>query len=145
MLALIKRILGRVGDAWQILRPRSFEREIDMSEEITKKLDEISGEEIPFEEFVKRQFLLLHQRINEMETGLRTEMVERFVQVSRHIREVKEELATTTETVHKVDDKLFNLSRQMRDLTSKVDVFVQEHLYLKRDVQDLQETLEQRH
>lgn len=116
-----------------------------MSEEITKKLDEISGEEIPFEEFVKRQFLLLHQRINEMETGLRTEMVERFVQVSRHIREVKEELATTTETVHKVDDKLFNLSRQMRDLTSKVDVFVQEHLYLKRDVQDLQETLEQRH
>lgn len=123
-----------------------------MSEEITKKLDEISGEEIPFEEFVKRQFLLLHQRINEMEMGLRAEMVERFVQVSRHVREVKDELGKTNlivsetkEGVHKLDDKMFKLSRQMRDLTDKVDVFVQEHLYLKRDVQDIQETIEQRH
>lgn len=116
-----------------------------MSEEITKKLDEISGEEIPFEEFVRRQFILLHQRINEMDTGWRTEMVERFVQVSRHVKEVKDELSTTNETVHKIDDKMFKLSRQMRDLTGKVDIFVQEHLYLKRDVQDIQESLEQRH
>lgn len=123
-----------------------------MSEEITKKLDEVSGEEIPFEEFVRRQFVLLHQRINEMETGLRTEMVERFVQVSRHVREVKDELGKTNamvsetkEDVHKLDDKMFKLSRQMRDLTDKVNVFVQEHLYLRRDVQDMQESLEQRH
>lgn len=115
-----------------------------MSEEITKKLDE-DGNELPFEEFVRRQFVLLHQRINEMETGLRTEMVERFVQVSRHVREVKDELSITNENVHKIDDKLFKISRQMRDLTEKVDVFVREHLYLKRDVQDMQETLEQRH
>jgi methyl-accepting chemotaxis protein len=123
-----------------------------MSEEITKKLDEISGEEITFEEFVRRQFLLLHQRINEMETGLRTEMVERFVQVSRHVKEVKDELGKTNELasetkedVRRLDDKMFKLTRQMRDLTDKVDLFVQEHLYLKRDVQDMQETLEQRH
>ncbi len=116
-----------------------------MSEEITKKLDEVTGEEIPFEEFVRRQFVLLHQRINEMETGIRTEMVERFVQVSRHVREVKDELSGTNQNVQKLDDKMFQLNRQMRDLTNKVDVFVQEHLYLKRDVRDLQETLEQRH
>lgn len=76
---------------------------------------------------------------------LRKEVVERFVQVSRHVKEVKEELSGTNEAVHKLDDKMFKLSRQMRDLTDKIDVFVKEHLYLKRDVQDLQETLEQRH
>ncbi|HEX4948612.1 MAG TPA: hypothetical protein VFZ34_18195 [Blastocatellia bacterium] len=114
-----------------------------MSEEITKKLDE-DGNQLPLEKFVRRLFVLLHQRINEMETGLRTEMVERFVQVSRHVREVKDELSTTNENVHKIDDKLFKISRQMRDLTEKVDIFVREHLYLKRDVQDMQETLEHR-
>ncbi len=123
-----------------------------MSDEITKKLDEVSGEEIPFEEFVRRQFALLHQRVNQMETGLRTEMVERFVQVSRHVIEVKDEVGKTNlivsetkEGVQKLDDKMFKLSRQMRDLTDKVDVFVPEHLYLKRDVQDMQKTIEQKH
>jgi septal ring factor EnvC (AmiA/AmiB activator) len=119
-----------------------------MSEEITKKLDEVSGEEIPFEEFVRRQLISISSRLTVLETGqaaLHTEVVERFVQVSRHVKEVKDEIGITNENVHKLDDKLFKLSRQMRDLTDKVDLFVQEHLYLKRDVQDMQETLEQRH
>ena len=37
------------------------------------------------------------------------------------------------------------ITRQIRDLGDKVDIFVQEHLYLKRDVQDMQESLEQKH
>ena len=118
-----------------------------MSEEITKKLDE-NWDELPFEDFVRRQLTSISTRITVLEANqaaLRTEVVERFVQVSRHVKEVKDELSTTSETVHKVDEKMFKLSRQMRDLTDKVDVFVQEHLYLKRDVQDIQESLEQRH
>ncbi len=34
---------------------------------------------------------------------------------------------------------------ELRNADKKVDIFVQEHLYLKRDVQGMQETLEQRH
>ena len=117
-----------------------------MSEEITKKLDE-DGNELPFEEFVRRQLISISSRINTIEVNqaeLRKEVVERFVQVIRHVREVKDELSTTNENVLKIDDKLLKVSRQMRDLTEKVDVFVREHLYLKRDVQDMQETLEHR-
>ncbi len=75
-----------------------------MSEEITKKLDE-NGDELPFDEFVRRQLLSLSSRITNIELN----------------------------------------QAKLRKADKKVDIFVQEHLYLKRDVQDMQETLEQRH
>ena len=75
-----------------------------MSEEISKKLRE-NEDELPFEAFVRRQFITLSNRMTALELNL----------------------------------------AELRRTDKKVDVFVQEHLYLKRDVQDMQESLEQRH
>lgn len=118
-----------------------------MPEEITKKLDD-NWDELPFEAFVRRQLISISNRLTTMEASqseLRTEVVERFVQVSRHVREVKDTLDETKGEVQKLDDKMTKITRQIRDLGDKVDIFVQEHLYLKRDVQDMQESLEQKH
>ncbi|GEM_PF-1387019 len=77
----------------------------NMTEDDTNNLDGQSTNEPPFEEFVRRQFESLFAEI----AGLRVEMVERFLQ----------------------------LSRQIKHLDQKVDVFVQEHTFLKDELREL--------
>ena len=62
-------------------------------------------QELEFQEFVKKQFELLFNQ----QAVLRTEMNERFIQ----------------------------LSRQIRDLDQKVDVFIREHGYIKDDIREM--------
>ncbi len=76
-----------------------------MTEDDTNNLDGQSTNEPPFEEFVRKQFELLFAEI----AGLRVEMVERFLQ----------------------------LSRQIKHLDQKVDIFVQEHTFLKDELREL--------
>lgn len=62
-------------------------------------------QELEFQEFVKTQFESLFNQ----QAVLRTEMNERFIQ----------------------------LSRQIRDLDQKVDVFIREHGYIKDDIREM--------
>ena len=76
-----------------------------MTEDDTNNRDGRSTNEPPFEEFVRKQFESLFAEI----AGLRVEMVERFLQ----------------------------LSRQIKHLDQKVDIFVQEHTFLKDELREL--------
>ncbi len=62
-------------------------------------------QELEFQEFVKKQFEMLFIRIDNLET----EMRERFLQVSR----------------------------QIRDFDIKVDVYTREHSYMKDDIREV--------
>lgn len=62
-------------------------------------------QELEFQEFVKKQFEMLFIRIDNLET----EMRERFIQ----------------------------LSRQIRDFDIKVDVYTREHSYMKDDIREV--------
>ncbi len=64
-----------------------------------------STQELEFQEFVKRQLELLFAQQSEM----RTEMHERFLQ----------------------------LSRQIKDFDIKVDVYTREHSYMKDDIREM--------
>lgn len=85
-----------------------------MSEENTKNLDADSTNPLPFEEFVRQHLALLIKQGNELreqQVKLQEEMVERFLQ----------------------------LSRQIKDLDQKVNVFIREQTYIKDDVRELRE------
>ncbi len=66
-------------------------------------------QELEFQEFVKQQFDLLFALVNQV----RNEMNERFIQ----------------------------LSRQIRDLDSKVDIYTREHSYMKDDIREVRAKL----
>ena len=85
-----------------------------MSEDNTKNLDADSTNSLPFEEFVRQHLALLIKQGNELreqQVKLQEEMVERFLQ----------------------------LSRQIKDLDQKVNVFIREQTYIKDDVRELRE------
>jgi hypothetical protein len=85
-----------------------------MSEDNTKNLDADSTNPLPFEEFVRQHLALLIKQGNELreqQVKLQEEMVERFLQ----------------------------LSRQIKDLDQKVNVFIREQTYIKDDVRELRE------
>jgi hypothetical protein len=85
----------------------------NMTEDDTNNRDGQSANEPPFEEFLRSQFELLFARLDNIENkllvDLRVEMVERFLQ----------------------------LSRQIKHLDQKVDIFVQEHTFLKDELREL--------
>jgi hypothetical protein len=95
--------------------PLEFEGGI-MSEDQTESLGDYSIAPVPFEEYVRRQFESLHASI----AGLRAETVERFLQVSRQVREVNE---------------------KVEELDEKIDVFIKEQIHIKRDLRDVRESL----
>ena len=78
-----------------------------MSEDRTESLNEHSTDPTPFEQRVEKQLELILTRLDGIESGvravesnLRAEMVERFIQISR----------------------------QVRNLDVKVDIFIREHV-----------------
>jgi len=88
-----------------------------MSEDTTKPLDDHSTGSVPFEEYVRKQLELILTRLDSVESNLRAEMVERFLQVSR----------------------------QVRDLDEKVDVFIKEQIHLKRELREVRDSLTPEH
>jgi len=76
-----------------------------MPESNGNNLENRTTQELEFQEFVKKQFEMLFIRIDKLET----EMRERFLQ----------------------------LSRQIRDLDIKVDVYTREHSYMKDDIREM--------
>jgi hypothetical protein len=100
-----------------------------MSEGNTKKMDADATTPLPFEEFVRQQFALLLKQQAEMRQEIaevRQESLERFLQLSRQIREV--------------DTRLASLEQVYKDLDYKVDVFIREQLNIKRELHRMQET-----
>lgn len=91
-----------------------------MSEDRTEPLNERPTNPTPFEQYVMNQFELILTHLDSMESGLRaiesnlrTEMVERFVQVNR----------------------------QVRNLDGKIDVFIREHLEIKQELREVRDSL----
>ena len=80
-----------------------------MSEENTKTQNDDSTNPLPFEDFVRQQLVIITQQLGD----LRLEMNERFVQ----------------------------LSRQMKLLDQNVDIFIQEYIYLKDEWRELRDSL----
>lgn len=76
-----------------------------MPENNSQNSETKSTQDLPFEEYVKRQFEALFARVDNLELN----MNERFIQ----------------------------LSRQIRDLDIKVDVYTREHSYMKDDIREL--------
>lgn len=75
-------------------------------------LENKSTQDLEFQEFVKQQFELLSAQIGLLSreiVGIRSEMLERFLQ----------------------------LSRQIKDLDSKVDIYTREHSYMKDDIREM--------
>ncbi|HMV50053.1 MAG TPA: hypothetical protein PLD20_15330 [Blastocatellia bacterium] len=83
-----------------------------MSENNGNNSESKTTQELEFQEFVKQQFDLLFAQTNQVSQkvdDLRGEMIERFLQ----------------------------LSRQIRDLDSKVDIYTREHSYMKDDIREV--------
>jgi hypothetical protein len=78
-----------------------------------KNNDDVTTSPLPFEEFVRQQFVLVFARLDNLELSLRTEITERFLQ----------------------------LSRQIKHLDQKVDIFIQEQIYLKDEWREVRDTL----
>jgi hypothetical protein len=76
-----------------------------------KNDDDITTSPLPFEEFVRQQFGLVFARLDSLESGLRAEMAERFLQ----------------------------LGRQIKHLDQKVDIFIQEQIYMKDEWREIRE------
>jgi hypothetical protein len=72
---------------------------------------DVSTSPLAFEEFVRQQFVLVFARLDSLESSLRTEMAERFLQ----------------------------LSRQIKHLDQKVDIFIQEQIYMKNEWREIRE------
>jgi hypothetical protein len=83
-----------------------------MSENNENGFESKTTQDLEFQEFVKKQFELLFAQFNQVNQtidNLRGEMIERFIQ----------------------------LSRQIRDLDSKVDIYTREHSYMKDDIREM--------
>lgn len=67
---------------------------------------------LPFEEYVRQTLALLvaqQRELQQQQNGFRLEMVERFLQISR----------------------------QIKDLDMKVDIYTREHSYMKDDIREV--------
>ena len=94
-----------------------------MSEENTKSLNVDSTVPLPFEEFVRQQLSLLFKQ----QAELREEMIERFVQLSRQVRDLSNGVAEVKEDV--------------KDLDYKVMPFIKEQINLKRGLDELRDSV----
>jgi len=83
---------------------------------------------IPFEDFVRQQLLALAAQVN----VLREDTVERFLQLSRQIRELDAR-------VGRVQEEVSNVREDVKDLDDKVDSFIKEQLKMKREWREFQE------
>lgn len=75
-------------------------------------LENKSTRELEFQEFVKKQFELVLARMDKLDgeiQGVRQELVDRYLQ----------------------------LSRQIKDFDIKVDVYTREHSYMKDDIREM--------
>lgn len=80
-----------------------------MSGDNGNSMENKSTQDLEFQQYVKQQFELVFSRMDNMESSLRSDMNDMFLQ----------------------------LSRQVRELDQKVDVFIREHLHIKDDIRDL--------
>ncbi len=98
-----------------------------MPEDNNSDLNADSTNPIPFEDFVRQQLMALAAQVN----SLREDTVERFVQLSRQIRELDAR-------VGRVQEEVGNIREDVKDLDDKVDSFIKEQLKMKREWRDFQ-------
>jgi chromosome segregation ATPase len=99
-----------------------------MSEENTKSQNGDSTNPLPFEDFVRQQFTAISTRFDNLSgevNSLRQEMIERFVQLSRQIREL--------------DTRVGKVEERVEDIDYKLDDFIKEQIRIKREWREFQE------
>jgi chromosome segregation ATPase len=83
---------------------------------------------VPFEDFVRQQFAFIVERLDSISDeidGLRQEMAEQVMQLSRQIRDV--------------DAVISRAEERVRDLDYKLDEFIKEQIRLKREWREFQQ------
>lgn len=93
-----------------------------MSEDNTKSMNGDPTSPLPVEEFVKQQFSVILTRLDKIES----EMAERFVQLSRQIRDL--------------DARAAKIEERLEDIDYKLDDFIKEQIRMKREWRDFQES-----
>lgn len=104
-----------------------------MSEEITKDLNGDSTNPLPLEELVTRHFEALMNRFDQVEA--------RLERVEKDMGELKHNVTGLKLDSEGIKAQLFKVEDRIRDLDDKVDAFVRESLYLKRELREFQESL----
>ncbi|MGH9751319.1 MAG: hypothetical protein ACREA2_00915 [Blastocatellia bacterium] len=118
-----------------------------MSEDNTKNPDTDFTNPLPFEEFVRQHLALLIKQGNELreqQAKSQEEIIERFLQLSRQIRELDERLGRVEERLGKVDEQVSNGREELQDLDDKVGAFIKDQLRMKREWRKFQEQEEER-
>lgn len=98
-----------------------------MSEDNTKSINDDPTNPVPFEEFVKQQFTVILGRMDKIDSRLdkiESEMIERFVQLSRQIRDL--------------DTRVGKVEEHVEDIDYKLDDFIKEQIRMKREWRDFQ-------
>jgi FtsZ-binding cell division protein ZapB len=112
-----------------------------MSEERTSNLSSDSTNHLPMEELLKRHFDVVVTRLDQVETQL-TARIERVeTQLTARIDQIGKEVRDLRMDVEGVKAHLLNVEERIRHLDHKVDAFVRESLFLKRELQEFQESV----
>ena len=96
-----------------------------MPEDNTNSQNDDSTTPLPFEEFVRQQLATILVRLDGVENSLRQEMVERFLQLSRQIREL--------------DTRVGKIEERVEDIDYKLDDFIKEQIRIKREWREFQQ------
>ena len=131
-----------------------------MSEERTSNLKGDSTNPLPIEELVTRHFNVLMTRFDQVGTQLNARIDQAETQLNTRIDQVETQLnARIGQVETKVDglgrdvrslkldtegikEHLFKLEERLRDYDDKVDAFIRESLFLKRQLREFQDSLQ---
>jgi predicted nucleic acid-binding Zn-ribbon protein len=99
-----------------------------MSEENTGYQDADSTNPLPFEDFVRQHLAVLLKRVNNLQEQ-QNDLQSQVVSLREQQVKLQEEMI----------ERFMQLSRQIKDLDKKMDVFIREQTYIKDDIRELRE------
>ncbi len=106
-----------------------------MSEDRTEPLNEHSTTPTPFEQYVRDQFELILTRLDGVESGLRAELKRIESDLRADLSQVESGLRA------EMVERFVQVSRQVRNLDGKIDIFIREHLEIKQDLREVRDSL----
>ena len=109
-----------------------------MSEERTSNLKGDSTTPLPIEELVTRHFNVLMTRFDQVETQLNA----RIDKVETKVDGLGKDVRSLKMDTEGIKEHLFKLEERLRDYDDKVDAFIRESLFLKRQLREFQDSLQ---
>lgn len=99
-----------------------------MPEDKTNGLNADSTNPLPFEDFVRRHLAVLLKHVNNLQEQ-QNDLQGQVVSLREQQVKLQEEIV----------ERFVQLSRQIKDLDQKVNVFIREQTYIKDDIRELRE------